>query len=859
MDYKDTLLWKKSLGNGAPENHELREKLIKEYENVRENAKYVLKEIRKDFPGLTVHDINHVDALWQVASVITGRDYIITPLEGFVLGCAFLLHDAVLSYYAVGGKDKLRSLNQWKDYYEDYKKDSSLSEDEILYEVDFKTVRLIHAEYAEKLYRQLFTKTDGSSFYIISDQSLRDHYGELISQIAGSHHWNIEDVSKLDDCQPVTSEYPQEWHINALKLACILRCADAGHIDDSRAPDYLFELLKVNGVSRDHWIAQNRLAQIDVDRNDPSKAIIKSTKKFSEKDFAAWNVCYDAVTVLDRELKSVNELLRKKKTQTFQVQSVLGADSREALSKYIKTDGWKPYDASVHIGDVEKLIQTLGGEKLYGKSHKLEIVIRELIQNARDAILARRMLESDYSGKIQVSILKDDEGTWVSVNDDGIGMSEYNIKQYLLGFGDSYWHSDLLKKEYPGLNSSGFKSIGRFGIGFYSVFMIASKVIVETRKYDAALDTTIKLTFPTGLCLRPIVSVIKGSTRISTSIRFLIDSKKSQWSNKFNIKPAVSGSTPFDVPYSAVIANITAGLDVDVYYKEPDKDELLIHKNIINMQLESEEIKEWLKEITFAKYRHNNLFANYIEDNYKRLKRIVIDDKFYGIAALNTLLPMKDTFFDVTTIGGLSNCVFSNGNDDYLGYINCEPITAKRESNDFKIDRSIWALEQYQILLNRGLSDRDKLYLPYSVGKYGIDMTDVMRVKVAYKSHEMDFISVIDLVKNISSNKMKLILGLASASLSVHYRIENYMDNERSVNNLKDDELLFVPVANSGFLNLNDDSSFKCNLMWCLNKVSRNLNLIINTVELENKIYAHLFGEGNALEISFYPNDIIKD
>lgn len=62
-------------------------------------------KIRKDFPPLTVHDISHVDSLWQVVSVITGDDYEINPLEGFVLSCAFLMHDAVLSYEAVGGKE----------------------------------------------------------------------------------------------------------------------------------------------------------------------------------------------------------------------------------------------------------------------------------------------------------------------------------------------------------------------------------------------------------------------------------------------------------------------------------------------------------------------------------------------------------------------------------------------------------------------------------------------------------------------------------------------------------------------------------------------------------------------------------
>lgn len=335
---------------------------------------------------MTVHDITHVDGLWQVASVVIGEDYEINPLEGFVLGCAFIMHDAVLSYDAAGGLDYLRSQIEWKDFYEDCKNDQFLSEDEALFETDFRTIRFLHAKNAEGLYKQLFTRTDGSSFYLIEDQLLREHYGKIICEIVGSHHWDIEDVAKLDTQIPATAEFPQEWRINSLKLACVLRCADAGHIDNGRAPDYILKLLKVNGVSKNHWIAQNRLSQLDCDISSPDKLLIKSNISFKEEDFAAWNVAFDAVQVLDYELKNSNKLLKNKKIQEFKAKGIRGASSREELCKYIKTDGWEPYDACVHISNVEGLIKNLGGEKLYGKEHKLEIVLRELIQNSRDAV-----------------------------------------------------------------------------------------------------------------------------------------------------------------------------------------------------------------------------------------------------------------------------------------------------------------------------------------------------------------------------------------------------------------------------------------------------------------------------------------
>ena len=90
MDFRETTVWKNSLGNDEYGHKDERERLINAFERAHENAKFVLSKISNDFPNLTVHDITHVDGLWQVASIIVGDNYQLIPLEGFVLGCAFL-------------------------------------------------------------------------------------------------------------------------------------------------------------------------------------------------------------------------------------------------------------------------------------------------------------------------------------------------------------------------------------------------------------------------------------------------------------------------------------------------------------------------------------------------------------------------------------------------------------------------------------------------------------------------------------------------------------------------------------------------------------------------------------------------
>lgn len=248
---------------------------------------------------------------------------------------------------------------------------------------------------------ETFHRDNGTTFYIINEDITiynenspilitQDTFNESIGKIAASHHWNIDEVeSKLSNQIDPPYGLPNDWTINEQKLACILRCADAGHIDNGRAPDAIYRSLIINGVSRQHWEAQRKLGQVCEDLNDKTKLCITSIKSFGKDEFAAWNVAYDAVRLFDEELKKSNELL-KSSGLSFPHIGVTGAGSKEELSKFIKTKKWKPCSIGVHTSNVKALIDNLGDSKLYGEENKLLFVLRELIQNARDAIQARK-------------------------------------------------------------------------------------------------------------------------------------------------------------------------------------------------------------------------------------------------------------------------------------------------------------------------------------------------------------------------------------------------------------------------------------------------------------------------------------
>lgn len=94
-------LWSKTLGPQGDAYEHAREKLRQSFLSFRERVAQLVSNLGAELPGLTVHDITHIDALWRVANQIAGPGYPLNPAEAYVLGGAFLLHDSahVLAAY----------------------------------------------------------------------------------------------------------------------------------------------------------------------------------------------------------------------------------------------------------------------------------------------------------------------------------------------------------------------------------------------------------------------------------------------------------------------------------------------------------------------------------------------------------------------------------------------------------------------------------------------------------------------------------------------------------------------------------------------------------------------------------------
>jgi hypothetical protein len=490
-----------------------RDRFRSAFMSFRDRAATLAAEIRKDLPALTAHDITHLDALWEIASLIAGVGHPFTPTEAFVFGGSVLLHDLALSVASVeGGLSAIKADPRWNDLVvSEYRSQRGHDPNghemrdpapEVLQQVLFDLLRQIHAENAEQLAFISYSSTDHPPMFLLEDTELRQTFGHVMGRIAHSHWWNVDRVetefSRIIGAPPWC---PSDWTLDPLKIACLLRTSDAAHLDARRAPSFLRAITRIPEPSEKHWKFSEKLNK-PYQREDA--LVFTSGGAFRLQDAGAWWLCLEALRAVDSELRRVDALLADRAYPRFCARRVAGVESPERLSEYVRTDGWFPINATIHVSDLPAVIRSLGGDELYGKNPR--VALRELIQNVCDAVRARRFYERRVGafGSVTVSLNNPDgEGWWLEVADTGVGMSQRVLTSFLLDFGRSFWGSPEMQEEFPGLLSSGVKATGKYGIGFFSVFMLGDHVQVVTRRSDAAAKDTLVLEFASGLKGRP--------------------------------------------------------------------------------------------------------------------------------------------------------------------------------------------------------------------------------------------------------------------------------------------------------------------------------------------------------------------
>ena len=109
-----------------------------------------------------------------------------------------------------------------------------------------------------------------------------------------------------------------------------------------------------------------------------------------------------------------------------------------------------------------------------------DIFIRELVSNGVDAISKYKMMGKGGDEDLRVTVTVDKEAGTITFTDNGIGMTAEEVDRYINQV--AFSSAEEFLKNYTAGDQSGI--IGHFGLGFYSAFMAASKVTIDTLSWQ---------------------------------------------------------------------------------------------------------------------------------------------------------------------------------------------------------------------------------------------------------------------------------------------------------------------------------------------------------------------------------------
>lgn len=169
-----------------------------------------------------------------------------------------------------------------------------------------------------------------------------------------------------------------------------------------------------------------------------------------------------------------------------------------------------------------------------------EIFLRELISNGTDATLKLKHLTNIGEAKVEygnpiLEVKVDKEGKKLHIIDQGIGMTAEEVEKYInqLAFSGA---EEFLEKYKDTAKDSGI--IGHFGLGFYSAFMVASKVEIITKSYKDEPAAHWVCDGSPEFSLEPADKTTRGTEIIlhiaEDSLEFLEEFKIKELLNKYN-------------------------------------------------------------------------------------------------------------------------------------------------------------------------------------------------------------------------------------------------------------------------------------------------------------------------------------
>lgn len=184
-----------------------------------------------------------------------------------------------------------------------------------------------------------------------------------------------------------------------------------------------------------------------------------------------------------------------------------------------------------------------------------DIFVRELISNGCDAVTKLKKLslmgefdEPDESYRIDVTTSANDKT--ITFTDNGIGMTEEEVEKYINQI--AFSGAEAFLEQYKD-KATEEQIIGHFGLGFYSAFMVADKVTIETKSYKDGEDA-VYWECEDGLeySMKKCIKADRGTT-----ITLYLNEDSYEFANEYRIKEVIDKYCSF--------------MPVEIYYTNADE------------------------------------------------------------------------------------------------------------------------------------------------------------------------------------------------------------------------------------------------------------------------------------------------
>ena len=267
-----------------------------------------------------------------------------------------------------------------------------------------------------------------------------------------------------------------------------------------------------------------------------------------------------------------------------------------------------------------------------------DIFIREVVSNACDAItklkkldlMSEASLPDDYKAKIEVEVNPEDKT--ITFTDNGLGMTADEVKEYInqIAFSGA---ADFLEKYKDKANEE--QIIGHFGLGFYSVFMVADSAEIHTLSYKEGSEAVHwesdgGLTFEMGP---------SDKDTVGTRIILHLNEDSYEFANEYRVREVLDKYCSF-MPVEIFLTKANAEPEYETILSEEVTEEDTVIEEIVEEpkkddKKEGEEAKEPVKKTKILKRPvsisdTHPLWAKHpnecTEEEYKTFYRKVFND-----------------------------------------------------------------------------------------------------------------------------------------------------------------------------------------------------------------------------------------